>query len=154
MATLPTDDELNATVAKHEETRRTEVKRLLADPEVYDWRLKERRSREYEGWVKIKGRWKRRIILNKAHAGSAAVNEGSIKAIRTTLPKDHEDHLGSLPERPSIAWLRRIDANTSIDQGRKQTLQGRREQQTDDLAMIEEILEQDATGRTPKRKTT
>ena len=83
------------------------------DAEVYDWRLRERRSREYT--FRGKGRYRGRRLTNitPRHTASAAVNEGSIKALRTTLPEGHDDALKGLPNRPSIAWLRQIDKNAT-----------------------------------------
>lgn len=154
---LPDDGTLNAVSAGHTAARREEVRRLVADREVYEHRLDMRRAHEYEAWVKIRGKWCRRIILNAKHAGSAAVNEGSVKAIRTTLPEEHPDRLGGLPERPSVPWLRKIDSNTAIDQQRVaiRVEQSQRPvgDTVTDLPTREEIEAQRQTGRTPKRRT-
>jgi hypothetical protein len=81
----------------------------------------ERGSREYDSWYKVRGKWVRMTNINRAHTASAAVNAGSIKAIRTTLPADHPDALLSLPDRPSVAWLQMVDKRAAIDQGRTET---------------------------------
>ncbi len=100
----PSDEELDRVVQAHEkatkEQRQEEVKRLVADPEVYQHRLDQRGYREYECWVKIQGKWVRKRKINPALAASEAVNEGSIAALRTTLPEENEDALRSLPDRP------------------------------------------------------
>jgi hypothetical protein len=122
----PSDEELNRVVQAHEEQRRQEVKRLVADPEVYEHRQHERGFREYKFWRKVRGRWTQLTNITKAHTASAAVNEGSIKALRTTLPEDHPNALKGLPDRPSVAWLRRIDKNAAVDQGRTATAEKRK----------------------------
>jgi len=144
----PSDEELNRIVQAHEEERRkdeerrrVEVKRLVADAEVYDWRLGERRSREYTFWGKGRYRGRRLTNITPRHTASAAVNEGSIKALRTTLPEGHDDALKGLPNRPSIAWLRQIDKNASIDQGRTETAEKRKR------AVIQDALRVDIKGR-------
>jgi len=149
----PSDEELDRVVQAYEEQRRCEVARLVADAEIYDRRLTARGSRVYQFWGR--GCYKGRLLTNitKTHTASAAVNEGSIKALRTALPDGDKDRLDSLPEQPSLAWLKRIDANTAIDQGRKVTLQRRREIQTEQLVKVEEMDYQRRTGRTPRRKT-
>jgi hypothetical protein len=128
IGTLPADDQLDRAVEAHKAAKRTEVSQrkeallhLVADPEVYEHRLAERGSREYDRWYKVRGKWVRMTNINKAHTASAAVNEGSVKAIRTTLPADHPDALSSLPDRPSVAWLQMVDKRAAIDQGRTET---------------------------------
>ena len=128
IGTLPADDQLDRAVRAHEAAELAEVAqrkqivlRLIADPEVYEHRLAERGAREYDRWYKVRGKWIRMTNTNQAHAASAAVNEGSIKALRTTLPADHPAALTSLPDRPSVAWLQTVDKRAAIDQGRTET---------------------------------
>jgi hypothetical protein len=128
IGTLPADDQLDRAVEAHKAAKLAEIAQrkatllhLVADPEVYEHRLSERGSREYDSWYKVRGKWVRMTNINRAHTASAAVNAGSIKAIRTTLPADHPDALLSLPDRPSVAWLQMVDKRAAIDQGRTET---------------------------------
>jgi len=131
----PSDEELDRVVQAHddarrkdEERRRKEVKRLVADEEVYVWRLEERGYREFTFWGKGRYRGRRLTNITRRHTASAAVNAGSIKALRTTLPADHQDALKSLPHRPSIAWLKMIDKNAAIDQARTEVAEKEKRQ--------------------------
>jgi len=117
-AGLPDDTQLDAVAEARRAQRIEQVRDLVADPEVYQHRLDERGTRTHERLIKTKYGWRWMTVLNASHAGTAAVNEGSAKAIRTTLPEDDERRLRGLPDRPSIAWLRKIDRNTAIDQER------------------------------------
>jgi hypothetical protein len=144
----PTDEELNRVVQAHEEHRRGEVKRLVADPDVYKWRLGERGYREYKSWYKLRGRWVQLTNITKAHTASAAVNEGSIKALRTTLPADDPRALASLPDRPSVAWLKKIDKNAALDQGRTETAEQNKRL---DIAWTENVDNTDTA--IPSRRT-
>ncbi len=144
----PSDEELDRVVQAHEderrkdeERRRVAVKKLVADEAVYTWRLEERGYREFTFWGKGRYRGRRFTNITPRHTASAAVNEGSIKALRTTLPKGHEDALGGLPDRPSIAWLRKIDKNAATDQGRTETAEKRKRVE------IQEALRVDIKGR-------
>ena len=108
----PSDEELNRVVQAHEEgqrsdeeQRREEVKRLVADPEVYDHRLAERGYREYTFWGKGRYRGRRLTNITKAHTASAAVNEGSIKTRDRDLAEIRAkvEHLDGL-QKATEAW--------------------------------------------------
>jgi len=108
---LPSDEELNRVVEEDKKRRGEAIINLLSDPEVYEHRLRERGYREYTFYGKGRYKGKRLTNITPRQTASAAVNQGSIKALTTT----------AIPKNPSIAWLRAIDKNTGIDQGRQDT---------------------------------
>jgi hypothetical protein len=108
---LPSDEQLDHVVKDYRQGMKAEVERQAGDPEIYEKRLAKR------GWTpEPRARWiwdkrtkSKRPIVNRRHAASAAVHDGTIALTTTEHP----------PARLTLPFWYTVDGRKAIDHHRK-----------------------------------
>jgi hypothetical protein len=103
---------------------KNEVRRQAGDPDVYARRLRYRGGKNVtkrikasiteagwrSDWVKLNGKWQKMDVRNSVHRATAAVGDGTIKALTTD----------AVPANPSLSWWYTVDKNALRDAQRKE----------------------------------
>jgi hypothetical protein len=99
--------------SKPTKTKREAIRQSAADPEMYRLRLGGQGWSGKDWWLWDHKKKRRLYVRNGAHRATAAVHDGTAKALTTD----------ALPEQPTLGWWNKVDRHARTDAERRELVE-------------------------------